>query len=176
MREPVKLGKLAKTALVFRAKFREWRASARPPAPKKVVVLGAGYAGLAAANELILRGHDVTLIESRALLGGRAHSFVDTKTGLVLDNGQHILMGCYHETLGLLRQLGVMDRLYSPPRLEVPFVSEKGRSMLAATAPDPLHLLSALLGYGELSSADKMAAVKLALRLRLGQAPHANES
>ena len=35
-------------------------------------------------------------------------------------------MGCYHETLGLLRQLGVMDRLYSPPRLEVPFVSDKG--------------------------------------------------
>jgi squalene synthase HpnD len=177
MTVPVKLGRFMKYLyLPTRAKRREKRAPARPSKPKKVVVLGAGYAGLAAANALILRGHDVTLVEGRALLGGRAHSFVDTKTGLVLDNGQHILMGCYHETLLLLRQMGVMDRLYSPPRLVVPFVSEKGRSVLAATAPDPLHLLSALLGYGELSTADKISAVKLAMRLRLGQAPHANET
>jgi len=172
---PVKLGRFTKARLIFRAKAREKRAPARPPAPKKVVVLGAGYAGLAAAAGLVLRGHDVTLVEGRALLGGRAHSFVDARSGLVLDNGQHILMGCYRETLGLLRQLGVMDRLYSPPRLEVPFVSERGRSVLAATAPDPLHLLSALLGYGELSTSDKMAAISLALRLRLGQKPQAAE-
>ena len=177
MSEPVKLGKFAKYFyLPTRTKWREKRAPARPPAPKKVVVLGAGYAGLAAATELILRGHDVTLIEGRALLGGRAHSFVDAKSGLILDNGQHILMGCYHETLGLLRQLGVMDRLYSPPRLAVPFVSEKGRSVLAATAPDPLHLLSALLHYGELSAADKFSAASLAIRLRLGQIPYTSES
>ncbi|MCE0523933.1 MAG: hydroxysqualene dehydroxylase HpnE [Methylacidiphilales bacterium] len=173
---PVGLSRFTKARLIFRAKAREKRAPARPPAPKKVVVLGAGYAGLAAAAGLVLRGHDVTLIEGRALLGGRAHSFVDAKSGLVLDNGQHILMGCYHETLGLLRQLGVMDRLYSPPRLEAPFVSEKGRSVLAATAPDPLHLLSALFGYGELSAADKFAAISLALRLRLGQKPQGAES
>ena len=176
MTEPVRVGKLGKLWLPLRAKSRERRAPARPPAPKKVVVLGAGYAGLAAVKELILRGHDVTLIEGRALLGGRAHSFVDSKSGLVLDNGQHILMGCYHESLALLRQLGVMDRLYSPPRLEVPFVSEKGRSLMAATAPDPLHLLSALFGYDELSFSDKMSAAKLAVRLRLGKNPHPSET
>jgi squalene synthase HpnD len=177
MTAPVKLGKFRKYLyLPARAKRRENRAAPRPPAPKKVVVLGAGYAGLAAAKELILRGHEVTLIEGRALLGGRAHSFVDAKSGLVLDNGQHILMGCYHETLALLRQMGVMDRLYSPPRLEVPFVSTKGRSVLAATAPDPLHLFSALLGFGELTAADKMSAVKLAVRMRLGQEPRSDES
>jgi squalene synthase HpnD len=176
MTEPVRVTKLAKLYLPFRAKAREKRAQARPPAPKKVVMLGAGYAGLAAATELVLRGHDVTLIEARALLGGRAHSFVDTKSGLVLDNGQHILMGCYHETLRLLRQLGVMNRLYSPLRIEVPFASEKGRSLMAATAPEPLHLLSALLGYGELTGADKFSAIKLALRLRVGQEPTAHET
>jgi len=176
MRSPVKLSKMAKVRLVLRAKAREKRAPARPPAPKKVVVLGAGYAGLTAVNELILRGHDVTLIEGRALLGGRAHSFVDPKSGQTLDNGQHVLMGCYRETLGLLRQLGVTDRLWSPPNLRVPFLSEKGQSTLAATLPAPLHLLSALLGYGELSAADKFSAVKLALRLRLGQNPTADET
>jgi len=176
MRLPVKLSKFAKARLVLRAKANEKRAPARPPAPKKVVVLGAGYAGLATATELTLRGHDVTLVEGRALLGGRAHSFLDSKSGLMLDNGQHILMGCYHDTLALLGQLGVRDRLYSPPRLQVPFVSEKGTSLLAATAPAPLHLLSALLGYGELSATDKMAAIRLAIRLRLGGKPHDNET
>ncbi len=176
MTVPVRVTKPEKLWLPIRAKFREKRAPARPPAPKKVVVLGAGYAGLAAATELILRGHDVTLVEGRALLGGRAHSFVDTKSGLVLDNGQHILMGCYHESLALLKQLGVKDRLYSPPKLEVPFVSEKGRSLMTASAPAPLHLLSALFGYDELSVADKVAAIKLALRLRLGQEPHVHET
>ena len=176
MRTSVKLSKFAKARLVLRAKAREKKVPPRPPAPKKVVVLGAGYAGLAAAAELVLRGHDVTLIEGRALLGGRAHSFVDTKSGLILDNGQHVLMGCYHDTLALLKQLGVSDRLYSPPRMQVPFVSEKGTSLLAATAPAPLHLLSALLGFAELTMADKMAAIGLALRLRMGFEPHSDES
>jgi len=177
MHEPVKLGKFEKYLyLPWRAKRREKRARPRPPVPKKVVVLGGGYAGLSAALELTLRGHQVTLLEGRALMGGRAHSFIDHKSGLVLDNGQHVLMGCYHETLQLLRQLGVMDRLYSPPSLQVPFVSERGRSSLAATAPAPLHLLSALLGYGELSAADKFSAVGLAVRLRLGLEPRVEET
>jgi len=170
------LSKLAKVRLVLRAKAREKRVPPRPPAPKKVVVLGAGYAGLSAATELVLRGHDVTLVEGRALLGGRAHSFADTKSGLILDNGQHVLMGCYHETLALLKQLGVKDRLYAPPKIQVPFLSEKGASLLSATAPAPLHLLSALLGYGELTVADKMAAIGLAVRLRLGMEPASDET
>ena len=176
MTEPVRNTTFEKARLVLRAKAREKRAEPRPPTPKKVVVLGAGYAGLAAAAELVLRGHDVTLIEGRALLGGRAHSFVDTKSGLVLDNGQHILMGCYHESLALLKELGVGDRLYAPPRIDVPFASEKGRSRMVATAPDPLHLLSALLNFGELNAADKWAAIKLALRMRLGGEPRADET
>ena len=108
MTHPVKLSKLAKGYLVLRAKSREKHA---PPRPALKSRPRRRY-GLAAATELILRGHDVTLIEGRALLGGRAHSFVDGKSGLLLDNGQHILMGCYHETLRFLRQLGVMDRLF----------------------------------------------------------------
>jgi squalene synthase HpnD len=176
MRLPVKLGKLEKMRLFMRGKARAQKVLPRPPAPKRVAVLGAGYAGLAAAVELVMRGHEVTLIEGRALLGGRAHSFVEAKSGLVLDNGQHILMGCYHETLALLRQLGVGGRLFAPPGLQVPFVSGKGRSELAATWPAPFHLLSALAGFGELSLADKAAAVRLALRLRMGGKPGAGET
>jgi squalene-associated FAD-dependent desaturase len=58
----------------------------------------------------------------------------------------------------------------------VPFYSEKGRSVLMASAPAPLHLLSALLQYGELSGADKFSAVRLALRLRAGQNPTSHET
>ncbi len=174
--QPVRLSKFEKMRLAMRGRAEEKRALARPPAPKKVIVLGAGYAGLACAAELVLRGHEVTLLESRALLGGRAHSFVEPKTGLTLDNGQHILMGCYHETLALLRQLGVTDRLQTPPRLHVPYWSERGRHALTALAPAPLHLASALLHFGELSVGDKFAAIKLALRLRAGQNPDPHET
>jgi len=174
--EPVALNKVQKLVQVGRAIVSERRAAARPPAPKKVIVLGAGYAGLACAAELVHRGHEVTLLESRALLGGRAHSFVDPKTGLVLDNGQHILMGCYRETLALLRQLGVTGRLLTPPRLHVPYRSGRGSSSLTAFAPAPLHLFSALLHFGELSAADKFAATRLALRLRMGQGPGPHET
>ncbi len=176
MRAPVKLSRWKKATLVMHAKIAERRKLPRPPPPKKVVVLGAGYAGLAAATELLLLGHDVTLIEARALLGGRAHSFVDHKTGRQLDNGQHILMGCYHRTLRLMRYLGVADRLDSPPGLSVPFLSARGRSSLTATLPAPFHLGSALLGFGELGAADKFAAVRLALRLRAGQRPEPRET
>jgi squalene synthase HpnD len=176
IRRPVALGRLEKRFVAARTLVQEKRAPARPPAPKKVAVLGAGYAGLAAALELVLRGHDVTLVEARALLGGRAHSFSETKTGQVLDNGQHILMGCYRETLDLLKQLGADDRLYAPPNLAVPFLSPRGNSTLAATLPAPFHLLSALLGFGEMSAADKFSAAALALRLRFGARPGSAET
>jgi squalene synthase HpnD len=174
--KPSKHSTAAKAFLFMRGWVHAKFSGPHRPAPKKVVVLGAGYAGLAAATELTLRGHEVTVVEGRALLGGRAHSFVDVKSGRVFDNGQHILMGCYHESLALLRELGVMDRLYTPPRLEVPFASAKGRSRMVATAPNPLHLLSALLGFGELTAADRFSAIKLALRLRLGDEPGVDET
>ena len=176
MTRPVRLGKMAKMRLVLQAKAEEKRADPRPPPPKKIAVLGAGYAGLAAAVSLVLQGHDVTLIEARAILGGRAHSFRDHKTGQVLDNGQHIFMGCYHATLDLLRLLGVQDRLHSPAQLEVPFLSPRGRSILRARLPAPFHLLSALLGYAELKMADKIAAIRLAMRLKMGQEPLRDET
>ena len=85
-------------------------------------------------------------------------------------------MGCYHETLDFLRQLGVEDRLCEPPALAVPFYSAKGRTALAAKLPAPLHLLSALLGFAELNAADKWSALRLATKLRLGGEPTAGET
>jgi len=71
----------------------------------KVAVVGGGWAGLAAAVEGVRLGHEVTLFEMSAQLGGRARAV--TIEGLVLDNGQHILIGAYRDTLGLMRELGI---------------------------------------------------------------------
>ena len=70
----------------------------------RVAVVGGGWAGLAAAVEATARGHEVTLFELAHHLGGRARR-VDAD-GLALDNGQHILIGAYVETLRLMRVVG----------------------------------------------------------------------
>jgi hydroxysqualene dehydroxylase len=76
----------------------------------KVLVAGAGWAGLAAAIELTKAKHQVTLIEASRHLGGRARALeVTMPDGITttLDNGQHILIGAYSETLRLMREVGV---------------------------------------------------------------------
>jgi len=73
--------------------------------PQRVAVVGGGWAGLAAAVEGVQRGHAVTLFEMAAQFGGRARA-VDVG-GLALDNGQHILIGAYVDTLRLMRTVGV---------------------------------------------------------------------
>ena len=72
---------------------------------KRVAVIGGGWAGLAAAIEATQRGHHVTLFEMAPQLGGRSRAV--EVAGMVLDNGQHILIGAYRETLALLRTVGV---------------------------------------------------------------------
>lgn len=69
-------------------------------------MLGGGVAGLVAAFGLADRGFAVTLLESRSWLGGRAFSSLDRRSGRCLDNGPHVMLGCYRATRALLRRLG----------------------------------------------------------------------
>ena len=75
----------------------------------KIAVIGAGWAGCAAAVEATRRGHDVTVFEASRTPGGRARRVDGTFDGkaLPLDNGQHILIGAYTETLQLMADLGL---------------------------------------------------------------------
>ena len=73
----------------------------------RVAVVGAGYAGMAAAVTLAERGVAVTVFESGPVPGGRARRV--TSQGTELDNGQHILIGAYTELFRLMRQVGVPD-------------------------------------------------------------------
>jgi hydroxysqualene dehydroxylase len=131
-------------------------------AATRVAIIGAGYAGLSAAVELARAGIQVTVFEAGRTLGGRAR--VVEKDGHRIDNGQHILIGAYTETLRLLRFLRVPpSRLIARPfTLHVP-----GRlDFRAASLPAPFHLAVGLLKSRQMSWADRFAIIRMMRSLK----------
>jgi squalene-associated FAD-dependent desaturase len=137
------------------------------PVTKDAVVIGAGFAGLSAAVALAQRGVRVTVLEGKPALGGRAYSFTDPDTGDFVDNGQHVLMGCYGETLDFLKQIGAHDQLVFHEDLEIEMLAGPGQRATLKTArlPGPLHMTAALLGYRHLSIAERMSVMRGGLKL-----------
>ena len=127
------------------------------------VIIGAGFAGLSAGVALSDSGIKVLVLEARPQLGGRATSYVDSQTGDYVDNGQHVLFGCYHETFKFLRRLGVA----SDVQLQVPLVVETVDVDGSATRlecpylPAPLHLIAGILEWGGLSRGDRFGLLSL---------------
>jgi squalene-associated FAD-dependent desaturase len=136
-------------------------------ATKDAVVIGAGFAGLSAAVALAERGVRVTVLEGKPALGGRAYSFEDPDTGDFVDNGQHVLMGCYAETLDFLKRIGAYGQLVFHEDLEIEMLAGPGQSAVLKTArlPGPLHMTAALLGYKHLSFAQRMSVMRGGLRM-----------
>ena len=136
-----------------------------------VIVIGAGVAGLNAAVELSRRGARACVLEAKAILGGRATSFNDPQTGERVDNGQHVLLGCYRETFRMLNTIGSADRVRLQTSLDVEFVDRAGvRSRLRCPPlPAPLNLLGGLFDWEALGWADRMAALKMARPIRIAQ-------
>ncbi len=133
-----------------------------------VVIIGGGFAGLSAATALAASGARVLVLEARPQLGGRATAFVDRVTGELVDNGQHVLFGCYYETMRFLRRIGAEDRVRVSPALEVPFIDLRGRRSVlrCPPLPAPLHLLAAILDWDTLPWSDRLSALRLAGPLR----------
>jgi squalene-associated FAD-dependent desaturase len=124
---------------------------------KRVVIIGGGFAGLAAGVRLSERGYEVLLLERRNHLGGRAYSFIDAKTGDVVDNGQHLFMGCYHHTIAFLEKIGRLDRLKFQDRPRVDFLDTEGFTSFACPPlPAPLHVLAGLLRMKGIGIGDKL--------------------
>jgi len=140
--------------------------SSQPLAP--IVIIGGGFAGLAAAVDLAERGRRVLLLERRAFLGGRAYSFTDQTTGDTVDNGQHLLMGCYHHTLEFLEKIGSSGKLKFQAHPHVDFLSEGGghAQFDCPPAPAPLHLLAGLARLSTIGWRDRLGALKVGLALR----------
>src|SRR5690349_3382441 len=122
-----------------------------------VIVIGGGFAGLSAATSLSKQGHRVTLLEGRQILGGRAYSFTDPKTGDSVDNGQHLFMGCYQETIQFLQRIGSLEGLTFQQSMSIRFVGTGHRQakLSCLTLPPPWHLYSGLLRLKTLSWADR---------------------
>jgi squalene-associated FAD-dependent desaturase len=131
-------------------------------------VIGAGFAGLAAGAKLAEAGARVLVLDARPQLGGRATAFVDRDTGELVDNGQHVLFGCYGETLQFLRRIGAEDHVRIQPALEVPFLDGAGRRSVlrCPPLPPPLHLLAGVLDWDALPWADRLSTLWLAGPLR----------
>jgi squalene-associated FAD-dependent desaturase len=130
--------------------------------PKRVVIIGGGFAGLAAGVRLSERGVTVHLLERRNHLGGRAYSFIDSKSGDVVDNGQHLFMGCYHHTIAFLKKIGRLDRLKFQDRPRVDFLDREGfASFDCPPLPAPLHVLAGLLRMKGIGLGDKLRAFNL---------------
>lgn len=130
----------------------------------EIVVVGAGFAGLSAAVRLAQGGARVLVLEARGRLGGRASAFTDRETGQRIDNGQHVLLGCYRETFAFLRAIGAAGRAPVAAGLDVPYVDRDGaRTRLRCPdLPSPLHLLAGVLEWEGLSLRDRLSVVALA--------------
>ncbi|MGK5038334.1 hydroxysqualene dehydroxylase HpnE [Janthinobacterium sp. LB3P118] len=133
---------------------------------QRYAVIGAGWAGCAAAMELARAGHAVTVYEAARTLGGRARRVERENT--VLDNGQHILLGAYTETLRLIKLSGQDPAeliLTLPLQMRYP-VGSDGMDFIAPRLPAPLHLAWALLRAKGLQRADKLALMRFSTAMR----------
>jgi squalene-associated FAD-dependent desaturase len=136
-----------------------------------VAIVGAGWAGLACAVTLTEAGRSVQVFEAARQPGGRARrlNFADHP----VDNGQHLLLGAYRDTLALLRQIGVdpEQALLRQP-LQLRALARDGRRVeLKAPryVPAPLHLLWALATARGLGRRDRWRAMQFGMKLQRGR-------
>jgi squalene-associated FAD-dependent desaturase len=132
------------------------------------VVVGAGFAGVAAATSLAERGARVLVLETRQRPGGRAYSWTDPRTGEIQDNGQHVLAAFYEETQRLLRRLGTEDALHADPTFHLE-IWERGRgsfTLRCPALPSPLHWIAAIGSCRRLGVSARLLALDLPRRVR----------
>ncbi len=129
----------------------------------RIAVIGAGYAGMAAAVELAAGGARVTVFEAAPGPGGRARRVVSR--GQALDNGQHILVGAYRELLALMRRVGA-DPERSLLRLPLELRYARGFRLRAPRLRAPMHLAAALLSARGLPWRERLRAMRFMRAMR----------
>ena len=138
-----------------------------------VVVIGAGCAGLSAATALAEAGARVVVVEARPIAGGRTFATEDRATGDWVDNGQHVLFGCYHDTLAYLSRIGTRQKLMVQSSLAVPMVDLDGRQseLRCPALPSPLQLAAGVLAWDALSWRERLAVAGLGRALEPSAPP-----
>lgn len=135
----------------------------------KVAVIGAGWAGMAAAVALAQAGHAPTVLEAARTVGGRARSLAGLGAGaepLTLDNGQHILIGAYAESLRLMRTVGV-DVNQALLRVPLAITFPDGTGLRLPDLPPPWDALLGIARARGWSTGDKVALLRTAVAWRL---------
>ena len=141
--------------------------SAAPPNQRRstVAIVGGGLAGLAAGSALAEAGYQVELFERRPYLGGRASSYELPGTAEVVDNCQHVLLGCCTNLIEFYRRLGVEQQIrwYN----EITFILTGGRSstLKPGALPPPLHVAPSFLDSSVLDLKDKFAIARAMMAL-----------
>lgn len=131
-----------------------------PTAADRVLIIGGGLAGIAAAVALTQAGVPVLLLESRRRLAGRAGSFEDQTSGEVIDTCQHVSLGCCTNLRALCETLGVAG--FFRTAKGITFVDPEGRfsSLRAAPLPAPLHLAPSFAALSFLTWGEKLALAR----------------
>ncbi len=134
---------------------------------KKCLIVGGGLAGLSAAVTLANRNIHVHLIEASPKFGGRTYSFIEETSGCEIDNGQHLLLRCYYETIEYIKRIGATNLFSYQKQLEINFVTRaKIKYQLKPTElPYPLGLFFGFLNYDVLSILDKVKILSLLVQL-----------
>ena len=137
-----------------------------------VIVIGAGFAGLSAAVALAERGVRVLVLERRPRLGGRATSYRDAATGQRVDNGQHVVFGCYRQTWRFLRRIGADRDVRLEPSLAVELIDlDTVRTRLDCPhLPAPLNLLAGVLEWDRVPASERWAALRMLRAIRAERA------
>ncbi len=127
------------------------------------IVIGGGFAGLAAATLLAEQGARVLVLEARPALGGRATAFTDPATGERVDNGQHVLLGCYRDTFRFLDRIGAAGHVQVQDRLTIDMIDRDGRAsrLSCPSLPPPFNLLGGLVTWSALGWRDRLAAIRV---------------
>jgi hydroxysqualene dehydroxylase len=134
-------------------------------------IVGGGFAGLSAAVRMASRGARVLVLEAKARLGGRATSFVDRDSGEVVDNGQHVLLGCYRDTFRFLDDIGALGNVRQQPQLAATMIDGHGRKsrLVCPALPSPLHLIAGVLDWDGISWRDRLSVFAMAAPLKLAR-------
>lgn len=133
----------------------------------KILVIGGGFAGLASSVFLSTKNFKATLLESSPKLGGRAYSILNTNQENYYDNGQHIMMGCYKETLEFLSIINSQHLLDMPSSLSINFVKRGGEvaQLKASQNCYPFNHVKAILNFKGLRTKSRIKIIDFFLDL-----------
>src|SRR5271163_4082477 len=123
---------------------------------ERVLIVGGGLAGLAAATALAGKELDITVLESRNRLGGRASSFTDASTGQLIDACQHVSMGCCTNLAHFCRTIGIRHFLQPQPCLYFMTPDRRVSRLSADGWPAPFHLVRSFLTAHYLTPLEKL--------------------